>query len=164
MRLWNKTWIFDFFSKFFLTIWKNLSSRSQKSESEISKLNPRFLKNPEGPKMDWKSLNHFCFWPRGEFFKNRGLSFETSESHFRDLLDELFHKVKKNFRNKYQNCRSYFKVPYNKYLKSDLRGPYGSHIQRMNVIKYRYNKIYILIIIYLHMFWVQSLKYFVSLG
>ena len=28
----------------------------QKSESEVSKINPRFKKNPEGPKMDQKSL------------------------------------------------------------------------------------------------------------
>ena len=28
-----------------------------------------------------------------EFFKNRGLIFATSDSDFRDLLEELFHKV-----------------------------------------------------------------------
>ena len=31
------------------------------------------------------------------FFKNRGLSFETSDSGFRDLLDELFPMVEENF-------------------------------------------------------------------
>ena len=35
-----------------------------------------------------------------EFFKNRGLSFETLDSDFRDLLGELFHMVKKIFRKK----------------------------------------------------------------
>ena len=58
---------------------------SQKSESEVSKLNPRFLKNSLaifGPFLDLQ-----------EFFKNRGLTFETSDSDFRDLLEELFHMV-----------------------------------------------------------------------
>ena len=32
-----------------------------------------------------------------EFFKNRGLSFETSDSGFRDLLDELFRMVEEHF-------------------------------------------------------------------
>ena len=31
------------------------------------------------------------------FLKNRGLSFETLDSDFRDLLDELFHMNKKGF-------------------------------------------------------------------
>ena len=35
-----------------------------------------------------------------EFLKNRRLSFWTSDADFRDLLDELFHMVKKNFRRK----------------------------------------------------------------
>ena len=55
---------------------------SQKSESEVSKLNPRFLKN---------SLAIFGpFLELQEFFKNRGLNFETSDADFCDLLDELF--------------------------------------------------------------------------
>ena len=61
--------------------------------------------------MDQKSLNYFsAFWTYAfldpqEFFKNRGLSFETSDSGFRDVLDELFHMAEKN-----QNYRSYFIV------------------------------------------------------
>ena len=41
----NNFWEFDFFRKFFLPIWKSLLRKSQKSESEVSKPNPRFLKN-----------------------------------------------------------------------------------------------------------------------
>ena len=54
------------------------------------------------------------FFDLQEFFKNRGFSFETSDSDFRDLLDELFHMVWKFFfkKKKKQNCRSYFKGPY----------------------------------------------------
>ena len=54
------------------------------------------------------------FWTF-EFFKNRGLSFETSDSDFRDLLDELFHMSEKNRKNQMAGLdldRSYFKVPY----------------------------------------------------
>ena len=40
----------------------------------------------------------FCpFLNRQEFFKNLGLSFKTSDSDFRDLLDEFFHMVEKFF-------------------------------------------------------------------
>ena len=57
-----------FFFKFFLFIWKILLSWSQKSEFEVSKLNPRFKKiNLEGPKRDWKS--HYYF---SDFFKIEG--------------------------------------------------------------------------------------------
>ena len=35
-----------------------------------------------------------------EFFKNRELTFETSNSNFHDLLDELFHMIKKIKKNK----------------------------------------------------------------
>ena len=35
-----------------------------------------------------------------EFFKNRGLSFETSNSDFCDLLNELFHMDQKNLTKK----------------------------------------------------------------
>ena len=45
-----------------------------------------------------------------DFFKNRGLSFEASDSDLRDLLDELLHMAKK-FRKTNQNDRFYFKVP-----------------------------------------------------
>ena len=37
------------------------------------------------------------FWDLQEFFKNRRLSFETSDSDFRDLLNELFHIDGKHF-------------------------------------------------------------------
>ena len=47
------------FSKIFFFIWQNAVRKLQKSESEVFKVNPRFLKIPEGPKMDWKSLNYF---------------------------------------------------------------------------------------------------------
>ena len=40
--------------------------------------------------MDQKSQNYLI-----KFFKPRGLSFETSDSGFRDLLDELFHIAEK---------------------------------------------------------------------
>ena len=36
-------------------------------------------------------------WTFKIFFKNRGLSFETLDSDFCDLLDELFHMVEKIF-------------------------------------------------------------------
>ena len=35
-----------------------------------------------------------------EFLKNRGLSFKTSDSNIRDLLDELFHMAEKKCRKK----------------------------------------------------------------
>ena len=39
------------------------------------------------------------FGPAG-FFLNRGLSFDTSDSDFHDLIDEVFHMVKKSFGKK----------------------------------------------------------------
>ena len=59
-------------------IWKSSLSRSQKSESEVSNINPRFLKIPEGlqaegPKMDQKSKFDLLFefsdlwWPCDPF-------------------------------------------------------------------------------------------------
>ena len=46
-----------------------------------------------------------------DFFLNRGLSFESSESDFHDQLDELFHMVKK-IKIKKSKFRSYCKVPF----------------------------------------------------
>ena len=46
-----------------------------------------------------------------EYFKNRGSTFETSDSGFCDLLNELFHMNKKNFLKKNQILKSYFEVP-----------------------------------------------------
>ena len=120
-----------------LIIWKSLSSRSRKLESEVSKLNPRFFKNSwrskNGPKIaklflcfltTWwklsfqnryqmidpnfleyhnfhqvvrKKRNNLAIFGRfldlQELLKNRVLSFETSDSDFRDLLDDLFHMI-----------------------------------------------------------------------
>ena len=138
---------FWFCSKNFLFIWKSSLSRSQRSESEVSKFNPRFKKNSwrskNGPKIARlflcfvyhlmkvmvpklkipkraaKFFLKFCnlrIFFKIEFFKvfcdlksvgwlkltvvtlkllsnTEGLSFETSDWNFRDLLDELFHKV-----------------------------------------------------------------------
>ena len=67
-------------------------SRSQKSESEVSKVNPRFSKIPEGQKIKRFSVH---FWTFRIFFLNRGLTFETSDSDFWELLTELFHMNKK---------------------------------------------------------------------
>ena len=69
-----------------------------------------FEKIPEGAKMDRKSLNYFPgFWLRDlaifgpfldlqEFLKNQGLTFETSDSDFCDVLEELFHMVNKTLK------------------------------------------------------------------
>ena len=60
MGLRNNFCNFDFFpKKFYLFIWKSSLIRSQKSESEVSKLNRWFLKNLKGSKMDQNSL--ICF-------------------------------------------------------------------------------------------------------
>ena len=40
------------------------------------------------------------FFDHQAFFKNRGSTFDTSDSDFVDLLDELFHITEKNFRKK----------------------------------------------------------------
>ena len=82
--------------------------------------------------MDRKSLNYFrgfrsrvssyCskiiikrfsvhFWTFKIFFKTRGLVFETSDSDFRDLLNELFHMNQKIFLKKTKILKSYFEVP-----------------------------------------------------
>ena len=58
MRILRKFENFGLFKNFFF-IWQNAVRKLQKSESEVFKVNPRFLKIPEGPKMDWKSLNYF---------------------------------------------------------------------------------------------------------
>ena len=49
-----------------------------------------------------------------EFFLNRGLTFETSDSDFWELLTELFHMNKKNCFEKNQILNSYFEVTNNK--------------------------------------------------
>ena len=46
-----------------------------------------------------------------KFFLNRGLSFETSDSGFCDLLDELFHMVQKNFFRKKSKLQVLFQSP-----------------------------------------------------
>ena len=46
-----------------------------------------------------------------DFFKNRDFSFETSDSGFRDLLDELFHMVKKKFLKKKSELQVLFQSP-----------------------------------------------------
>ena len=51
-----------------------------------------------------------------EFFKNRTLTSETSDSDFCDLVEELFHTVNLKFFEKNQYCRSYFKVQYNIFI------------------------------------------------
>ena len=49
----------------------------------------------------WCQISNFGpFLDLQEFFKNRGLSFQTSNSDFRDQLDELFHMVKKILKKK----------------------------------------------------------------
>ena len=56
--------------------------------NEKKKLNKKFLV--------WCQISNFGpFLDLQEFFKNRGLSFQTSNSDFRDQLDELFHMVNK---------------------------------------------------------------------
>ena len=47
-------------------------SRSQKSESEVSKVKPRLKKNPKSPKIDEKSQNYFPgFWQRYSSYCSR---------------------------------------------------------------------------------------------
>ena len=71
--LWNKTCIL-FFSKKFVTIWKSSSSRSRKSESKASKLNPRFLTNSWKSKYGTKIVKLFlCFWTFTIFWKIEGV-------------------------------------------------------------------------------------------
>ena len=49
-----------------------------------------------------------------EFFDNRGLTFQTSDPHFCDLLNELFHMAPTQyFENKNLILTSYFKFPCN---------------------------------------------------
>ena len=60
-----------------------------------------------------KQINNLAifgpFFDLQDFFKNQGLTFETSDFDFHDLLDELFHMDKKHFFEKQkQNDRSYF--------------------------------------------------------
>ena len=75
MGPWNKT--FDFFLKFL---------------SEVSKVNTRFQKLPEGPKMNRKSLNYFpTFSPSAlNFGSKSGIKWKTqsfySERRFFDIL------------------------------------------------------------------------------
>ena len=52
-----------------------------------------------------------------DFFLNRGLSFETSNPDFRDLLDDLFQMVKKIFSEKKTELQVLFQSPI-------LNGPY----------------------------------------
>ena len=89
---------FDFFfKKCFLFISKSSLSRSQKSESEVSKVNPRFKKNSEGPKMDQKSLNYFPgFLPRDSSY--------CSETSFK-WLTQSFSNVHRSFFYKFFNLR-----------------------------------------------------------
>ena len=68
--------------------------------------------------MDRNNLEFFGpFLDLQEFFKNQGLSFETSDFDFRDLLDELFHIDQKLFfEKKNQNDRSSFIFLYEKII------------------------------------------------
>ena len=91
--------ILIFFSKFFLFIWKSSSSWSQKSENKVSKLNPRFLKSLEGPKMNRKSLNYFsAFWPRDESYGSKTdiKTFAHEKKYFWDKMRKLQNFKKKN--------------------------------------------------------------------
>ena len=56
--------------------------------------------------MDRKSLNYFL-----KFFKNRGLSFATSNSDLRGLVDDLFRMVEKNFSKNKSKLQVLFQSP-----------------------------------------------------
>ena len=58
-----------------------------------------------------------------EFFKNQGLTFETSDSNVCDLLNELFHMNKKKFSKKNQIVKSYFEVPFHSTLSDGMYNP-----------------------------------------
>ena len=104
--------------KRFPAIWKSSSSRWQKSMSEVSNDGPRFLKNSQrskngskiaqfvaryhnvNPVLKNRGTNKAIFVPffdLWEFFENRGLTLESSDFDFCDLLDELFHVAEKHF-------------------------------------------------------------------
>ena len=51
-------------------------------------------------KLNLRILKFGLFLDPKEFFKNRVLSFETSDSDFRDLIDDFFHMVKNIFQQK----------------------------------------------------------------
>lgn len=53
-------------------------------------------------------------------FFNRGLSFETFNSGFRDLLDKLFHMIEKTFSKKKSKFQVLFKSPYYWWMKTKI--------------------------------------------
>ena len=75
-------------------------SRSQKSESEVSKVNPRFSKIPEGPSIDRKLINNFLgFWPRDSSYCYKSSS---------KWLTQSFSSVSRHF-FKFYNLRILYK-------------------------------------------------------
>ena len=79
MALQNNFWEFDFFEKFFADIWKKSSSRLQKFKSEVSNVNPWFVKNSQRAKNGPKSrrIQNFKKLGTSRIVKTFCLSSET---------------------------------------------------------------------------------------
>ena len=95
----------------FLATFKSSSSRPWKSESELPRLNPWFLKNLWeiiDEEILWK-FDHF--WTFEKIFKNQEWSLGSSNSDFQGLFDELLNMAKKHFFEKNENGKSYFFAP-----------------------------------------------------
>ena len=58
----------------------------------------------------FRNFATYAFYITNKFFLEQKLSFDTSDSDFCDLLDELFHMVKKHFLKK-SKCQILFQSP-----------------------------------------------------
>ena len=135
------------FFETFLKLWKSSSSRLRKLESEVSKLNLRFLKNSWRSKNGLKIAKLFaCFlttwwklWFQNwywmidtKFLQCEQVRYFLKFCNLRINIKIKF-LVRKKFFDKNQNCKSYFGVPSNNQkCPWDLKG--SKYFQRPKVV------------------------------